>query len=177
MAITLTVEDGSGVADANTYITISGANDYFEQFGETAWIGTDDSGTGAPTDTVKAQALLAAMRYLEYLPWKGVKYAQSQALEWPRSDVVDRDNRDVDEDVVPSVVARAQCELALRCLPTSTMNIQPDLERGGKVSAESVGSIAVSYHSTAPTRTVITVVDDLLTGLLKNNRIVNVIRG
>lgn len=168
MAITLIVEDGSGVTDANTYTTVSGAGVYFEQYGEAGW--------DSLTDTQKQQALLKAMRYLDNLPWKGVKYAQDQAVAWPRSEVYDRDDRLVDDDVVPEVVVAAQCELALRCLPTSGVNLQPDLIRGGKVIAESVGQMARSFSSTAPTRTVITVVDDLLAGLLKSKRIVSVWR-
>jgi hypothetical protein len=177
MAITLIVEDGSVVSDANTFVTISGADAYFEAYGETAWIGTDDSGTGAPTDTVKQQALLKAMKYLNNLPWKGIRYDEDQSLSWPRSNVYDRDGLLVADDTVPNVVVAAQCELALRSLPTSDVELQPDLERGGRVTAESVGQLARSFSSSAPARVVVTVVDDMLAGLLKNKRIVSVMRG
>jgi hypothetical protein len=171
MTITLIVEDGTGVTSANTYTTVSGANIYFTNYGEDAWVGAD-----GPTDEVKKSALLKAMRYLDNLPWKGYKYSQDQSVSWPRSEVYDKDSRLVSDTSVPSVVVSAQCELALRCLPTSTVKIQPDLARGGKIAAESIGNIARSFQTTAPVRTVITVVDDILAGLLKNRRIVSIDR-
>lgn len=167
MAVTLTIEDGSGVTGANSYTTVSGVNTYFENLGESDWTGTD---------TVKANAMLKAMRYLEGLPWKGIKYDQDQALRWPRSDVYDIDRRLVDEDLVPANVIAAQCELALRSLSTSDVELQPDLERGGMVAAESVGSLATSYQTGAPGRTQVTVVEDLLRGYLKSSCVIEINR-
>lgn len=171
MAITITVEDGSRVTGANSYVTVSGCDAYLEKYGEATW------SASTVTTTMKQNALLKAMRYLDHLSWKGTKYTSTQTTSWPRSGVVDGNGYELDEDFVPPEVVAAQCELALRSLPSSSIKLQPDLPRGGRESATSMGSIAISYQSAAPPRAVITVVEDILKGLLKSKHNVNIVRG
>lgn len=171
MAITIIIEDGSGVVSANSYTTVSGCDAYLERYGEASWA------SSSITTTMKQNALLKAMKYLDYLPWKGKRVSSDQALSWPRSGVVNADGYDVDEDVVPQEVIAAQCELALRSLPSSSTALQPDLIRGGLESSNSIGAIVVKYLPSAPARPTITVVDDLLRGLIKSKYNVNIVRG
>lgn len=132
------VEDGSGVTGANSYTTISGVGVYATNYGYTDW--TD------ATTTVKEQSLMRAMRYMEGLSWKGVKYDQEQALEFPRSELYDKDERLVASDVVPTAVVEALCEACVLCLPDSDIVLQPNLTKDDFVNYEQVtGAVTVSY--------------------------------
>lgn len=63
--------------------------------------------------TEVAQLLQDAAVYLDrsYV-WKGQITAETQALSWPRSGVVDHEGRTVASDSVPAVIGSAQIELA-----------------------------------------------------------------
>jgi len=85
MAITLVVEDGTGLAGANTYITLAAADTYYEaHLYTTDWDGA--------TDAQKNIALAMATRVLDQqFYWFGWKATTTQALQWPRADVPDPD--------------------------------------------------------------------------------------
>ncbi len=167
----LIVEDGSIVAGANTYVTVSGADDYFDLYVDSRWTAT------AATDAKKEAAIYKGMRYLEGLNWKGttVSGMETQPLQWPRQDVKDRDDVAVSEDVVPDQVVWALCEAAVRSLHSDNQ-LQPDLYRGGKVSAERVSTISRAYQRNAPSGTTITVIEDILFGLLKSKNFIPIVR-
>ena len=69
-----------GGADANSYLTVSAADDYFN-----ARLNSDDWLNAVPAD--KEKALIQATRILDqYCIWLGIKADTTtpQALEWPR---------------------------------------------------------------------------------------------
>ena len=113
MALTLVKEDGSGIANANSYADVTDADAYHEgHLYATAW-------TGASADT-KAAALVMATRLIDaHFQFGGVKAHATQALQWPREDCPDPDanpadvgQRVVASDVVPKGLAEATCETA-----------------------------------------------------------------
>jgi len=169
--MTIIVEDGTGVAGANSYVTVSGVGVYATDYGYTDW--TD------ATATVQQQSLLRAMRYIEGLAWKGVKYDQTQALEWPRSEVYDKDERLVADDVVPVPVVEALCEACILCLPTSTINLQPNLTKDDFVNYEQVtGAVTVSYSvNEASLTNKSKIIESKLKGLVKSNFQITIKRG
>ena len=100
MAIELIIEDGSGVAGANSYATLEAAEAYLavSPYGA-AWIALEDD--------LKAQTLIAAARRLDAsVKWKGDAIAWDQARAFPRSGLA------IPDDVVPRQVIEAQIELA-----------------------------------------------------------------
>jgi len=110
MAVTLIVETGAGVTGANTYISLAGAETYFEsRLNASVWDGE--------TDDNKNRALVQATRALDANNrWKGTRVDPTvQALEWPR------DNIYIDDDAwpsssIPADVANAAAELSLYLL-------------------------------------------------------------
>lgn len=107
-----TVEDGTGVADANSYAALDFANDYFTERAVAGWTGADD---------VKQAALIRATDYIEGRfgqRFIGDKVDAAQSLSWPRTDA-----GDYGEDEVPIKLQRATCEYALRAL---TAALAPD---------------------------------------------------
>ena len=163
----LIIEDGSQVAGANSYITLSGTDEYFDGYGDTRW-------SVGPTDAHKNAAILKGMRYLDGLDWKGTTVS-GNSLQWPREDMVDRDGRDILTTEIPDVVVRAAYEAAVRSIG-GPANLQPDRERGGKVASEQVGSISRVYKRSAPSETSYTVIMQLLKGLLKSTNTRDIVR-
>lgn len=101
---TLIVEDGTGVANANTYINLA----YLESYAA-------DRGFTIPTvQADKEKFVLRAMDYLEArrMDYQGHKTDEDQTLQWPRTDVM-FDCKALGVDVIPEVLKKAQCQLVV----------------------------------------------------------------
>lgn|SRR5574343_469371 len=106
----LVVEDGSGVAGAESYVAVADADAYFAKRGSPAsWTGLSES--------VKEQYLREGTDYLEMMydgRWKGCKVESDQALSWPRYNVHDSDGIVLDSAIIPQKLKNALCEAALQ---------------------------------------------------------------
>jgi hypothetical protein len=154
----LVVEDGTGLADANSYISVADADTYHSDRGHTDW-------TAAAAEE-KEQALILATQYLDgryRKRWKGYKSTTGQALSWPRLNVRDEDGYSLD-GTIPARLTYATAEAALAQIKGTELS--PELERGGQVRRERVGSLETEYSPGAPARTALTAVSDLLRGLI-----------
>lgn len=112
--MTFTVEDGTGVENANAYVAIADVGTYLADRGR------DASWTG--TDAVKQAAVVKATDYIEKRfgrSFIGTKSTEEQGLSWPRSDAYDRDGYLYTE--LPKVLTQAVCEYAVRCLTSELM--------------------------------------------------------
>lgn len=119
----LVVEDGTGLANADSFISVADADAYHARYGNTGWLSADQ--------VEKEVHLRRGLRYLVTRNegrWEGQKKADAQALPFPRYGVYDADGLWVDENSVPRAIAEAQAELALRSLAGE--DLQPDLEDG-----------------------------------------------
>lgn len=172
--IDIIIEDGSIVEGANSYVTISGVNDYVDSYGyTTTWSGTDID------DTIRKQSLLKAMRYIEGLPFRGKKQTKEQPLEFPRSDIYDDDNYLFDENYIPPKLKSAVCEACILMLPNSDIDLQPIISKDDYTTAEKVSSAVAVYYDTKAGgyRTRSTIIEDLLKDIIKNKTIVEIKRG
>jgi len=113
----LTIEDGSGVAGANSYADVAEARAYASARGLTL---TADN-------TKVEQALVLACDKLETYRYKGTKTDAGQGLLWPRSNVYLEDAEEpLAGDSIPDKIKQAQCQLAIESangtdlLPTGT---------------------------------------------------------
>ncbi len=106
MAVTFTVEDGTGLAGANAYVSESGADDYhLKHLYASSW---DAASSGD-----KQKAIMMATRLVdENMLWDGQAKTTVQALDWPRFDVFDRKGFLLDSDAIPSILADAVSEFA-----------------------------------------------------------------
>jgi hypothetical protein len=67
--------------------------------------------------TDKEKALIQATRLLdELVSWDGDVSSDTQALRWPRQDVVDKDDNEIDEDTIPDFLKNATAEYAKKLL-------------------------------------------------------------
>lgn len=162
----ITVEDGTGLADAETYISTSDADTYHAARGNAAW--------GSLSADSKEAALRRATDYMGQayrLRWAGQRATSTQALDWPRTGAV-VDGYDVPTDAVPVAVARACAVLALTA---STEDLSPDLERA--IKRERVDVIETEYDTASPQAKRYRAVDQLLAPYLAGAGALPVVRG
>lgn len=118
MPVTLTLEDGSGIAEANSYGDVSGADTYWgnmpQRSESVAWL--------AATEDTKKGSLIEATLYTEanyktfYL---GTRKDYDQGLEWPRTFAEGHKFYGVYEDTIPPELKNAIYELAGRAVSSS----------------------------------------------------------
>lgn len=166
----LIVEDGTGLPDAESYISVADADAYFAARSNAAW-----AALAAPA---KEAALRKAADYIGAVygeRWKGVKLGPDQALDWPRALVERKDFRYAGlngftmisgryyypSDYVPIPVARAAAELAVRAAAETLL-----ADQGGQVKSETVGPISVTYADGARQGIRYALVDGLLAPFL-----------
>lgn len=142
----LIVEDGTGIAGAESYVSVAASLVYHSNRGNDVW-------AALATDTIREQCLRKATDYMLQVyrvSWKGYRKLSTQVLDWPRSFVYlepfVHGNSGlpypylVSDIIVPVEVQNACCELALRAI---TSPLAPDLTRAKE--EVKVGPIAVKY--------------------------------
>lgn len=157
------VEDGTGLANAESYCTVAFADEYHDKRANLAWDLVQE----------KEAALRKATDYMIQAyrtAWKGYRVSAEQALDWPRNDVVLSDvyaqsqNALVPNDQVPSQVKMACAELAFKA---ASDELNPDLTQ--QVLSKTVGPISVTYDSNSPQQTRFRAIDMLLRPLMHGN--------
>ncbi len=149
----LVVEDGSGSNPAaNSYVSVADADLYFVDRNSAAW--------AALTTASKTAALLYAASWLDTrYSWPGVISDADQPMAWPRDGATDVDLRPIAVDEIPRVLIDAQCEAALA---SSVEALNEVRARGGKIDSVGVGTISVSFSSSAPPGRTFPYIDGLL---------------
>ncbi len=107
MAVPFIVEDGTGLADATSYLSVAEANVILEANPHVypVWSarGTSD----------RQKLLVWATRVLDAaVRWYGRKTVESSALRWPRTGVVDRDGVALAATVLPPALKLATATFA-----------------------------------------------------------------
>ena len=164
--MTLTVETGAIVTGANSYISRADAIAYAANRGVTL------------ADTTATDAMLIkATDYLETYAarYRGIPVTRDQPLAWPRWDVTDEDGLYVDSATIPTAIANATCEAALRIIAGT--DLDPDRDRGGRIKSESVGSLSVVYADGAPSGTTYPRIDRMVSGLVAGRSSMRIERG
>lgn len=157
----LTVETGTGLEDADSFITLA----FFQEYaGKQGW-----SLTGQD-DTAQEQAIRRGTRHISSaFTFKGYRRFRVQSLAWPRSWVTDDDGYAVDADIVPMQVREATAEAAWRELQAPN-SLAPDVTMTDRIKSERVGPLFTTYADTAMTagasRPDIKIFRDLMRGLL-----------
>jgi hypothetical protein len=133
----LVVEDGTGVADANSYIDLDDLEAYAAERGLTI----------ATTDADNEVFILRAMDYIEARPFQGKKYLADQALQWPR-DLVYIDGYLIGVDVIPANLKKAVSQLVIE--QVSGVSLYPEAKTSttvGNITRETVGPLTTEYSA------------------------------
>jgi len=129
-AVNFIVEDGTGLTDSTSYISVDDADQYALDLGVTWLTGSDQK--------KKKQALNAAAQWIDeyFAPWKGYRSNEDQALRWPREGVVDDDNYDIQSDEIPNKLKDATVEAAIYW--TDNGKLFPAADNGGQLSVSKI---------------------------------------
>jgi hypothetical protein len=124
--MTLVVEDGSGLSNAESYASVAEADARHSALGNTSW--------GDIVDKEVALRLATDYMLSTYrLRWRGFRTTSTQALDWPRSQVEKPDAVGAygpwpsyyDDNEIPNEIKQACIDLALK---TASGDLAPDLE-------------------------------------------------
>jgi hypothetical protein len=156
--VALVVEDGTGKADANAFVSVAVADARHTLLGNTAWTGDD---------ATKEAAIARATAYMEQAyrtRWVGCRAHQDQALSWPRyiNELVS--DQYIASDIVPTEIANACADLALKALAD---DLNPDLTRG--VKRKKIGPLETEYDDYSPQSVRRRAVDMALAPFLKGS--------
>lgn len=152
MPLTLTLEDGSGLPNANAYASVAECDAYHAaHLYATAWI--------AATSDQKAIALVMATRTINNnFNFYGFRLGSEQGLEWPRARVPNR-NVDAtgrvgfgqvgsgawyDEASIPRELREATCEMARELLTAN--RTADDASKGIASLGLGQGAIAITFN-------------------------------
>lgn len=122
----LTIEDGTIVTDADSYVTIADVATHALRYGHT-WAGTD---------TEKEQAILRAMTFIEDSEgvFCGSRVSASQELSWPREYVPDAKGTGyLASDAIPKGIKNAVMEAAILESASAFTLLQSELTVTGKI--------------------------------------------
>lgn len=143
-------------AGTDVYADLAEADAYFSARTVSTWF---DASTAE-----REAGLLRATAYLDgRYRWIGRRATSEQPLGWPRLDATDSEGRS--HTGIPASVKHACAELAWVAL---SYDLAPQVERGGRVVSERVGSVEVTYAEDAPVGRAFPYIDLLLTGLVRS---------
>lgn len=157
------IEDGTGVAGANSYMTTTEATAYHTTFGNTGW----------PSDTqLQETALIYATLALDAnygRNYESFRLPGTQELLWPRYQFYDRDLQFRAQGVIPKELKYALAELALMYFQGTDLYPQDLKESSITEEAVSVGEIKTMTKYATPTKvSPFRKVDMLLRSILKH---------
>ena len=105
--MSLVVEDGTGKADAESYVAVADVEAYAVRWGKSF----------AGLEAEKEAACRLSCRRLDQEfedQFPSLRMTDTQALAWPRGWFYDRHSVYVESGVIPPALKDAQCELAIR---------------------------------------------------------------
>ena len=141
--MSLSIEDGSGKQDADSYISVADANEYINKWHNSAlvWSSTGNTNT--------ERALRVGTRYVDSFEFLGLRAWTSQKLSWPRAGLGPIDGQYFKSSQIPDAIKHAVVEAALKHVDGETLF--PD-HQGQAIAAESrqVGPISTSIQYKTP---------------------------
>ncbi|MFG1317587.1 DnaT-like ssDNA-binding protein [Xanthobacter autotrophicus] len=167
----LIVEDGTGIAGAESYAAVAYADAYWAARPQDALA----AAWAAATEASKEGALRAASAYLDAIygaSYRGIRKGWEQGLEWPRTGGLDAAGSslpvlgpgNVPLPALPPMLKRGAAELAPRALSGP---LALDADRGGRVKREKLeGAVEIEYFDGAPAETSYGVVTGMLGPIL-----------
>ena len=131
--INATVKD----ANANSYVTLTEANTYFETV-------PDSSTWTNKTDDQKNRALISATRWIDSFVYYGDRCDDGQALKFPRNNY-QVDGVELACSTIPINIKYAQYELA-RALANDSEAMTGNVGTDGNIEEVKLGDIQVKYN-------------------------------
>lgn len=171
-----TIDATPGSPTANSFATLAEINAYFE-----ARLPLDPPWD--PTESIAIPRILTAARmlttafsglkrlitpksgesyYLIGMKWDGLPAVSDQSMDWPRTGLLDRLGRELDDATVPAEIKQAQAELAGQ-LSLTDRTLENEIAVQG-ITAIKAGPVSVNFNSDSDafTRTALVLPDHVL---------------
>lgn len=164
--MSLIVETGTASADSEAYASVVYCDTYHANLGNTLW--------ATLLNVEKEQALRRAATFMcqSYrMRWKGYRVNSTQALDWPRYNVVVPDlgmANVIEPTDVPAMVLQANAQLALIA---AAGDLNPSQSQS--VLSKQIGPIKIVYDSASPQGKKYVSVEDILRPLFAVSASVN----
>lgn len=127
-------EDGTGLPNADSYVTIEFADSYFSARGVAGW--------ASLAQTAKEQALIRATDFVDNIyQWLGKKAAPEQALRFPRVNLRDYEGNEIVG--VPTCLKQAVCDAAN--MASSGTELFQTKNENGEVVSETITTLSFTY--------------------------------
>lgn len=156
------IEDGTGLTDSNSYVSVVFADNYFSVRGISKWLELEED--------KKEQLLIRATDYIDStFQWYGKKLNQEQSLRFPRENLFDYEGNEIKN--IPTCLKQAVCEASL--LLADGNELFQTSESNGNVVSETIGQLSFTYSKdNKESITSISLYDSIntkLRGLFKDN--------
>lgn len=159
--MTIVVEDGTGLDDAESYIAVIDADEYHLARGNDDWDEGDES--------EKEAVLRIATAYIDGYyrdKWPGLRTnGRSQALEWPRMNAYDTETNLISSDEIPIEVINATAEAALRELK-SRGSLLPEGVPADRIIEKTIGPLRFKYDDRGSSVPRFSTIDNILSSLI-----------
>ena len=130
----MVVETGEGLTDANSYVGIEFADDYFAYRGISGW--------GSLTQEAKEQYLIRATDFIDSIyQWRGKKATAEQALRFPRVNLTDYEGNEIVG--VPTCLKQAVCDAAN--ISSNGTELFQTKNENGEVVSETITTLSFTY--------------------------------
>lgn len=162
--MSLVPENGTGLTNADSYVSVTEADAYFAASGIGEW--------ALAAEAEREVALRRATAYMDSrYSFRGERLRQMQALAWPRRGYGSAEVPEVGQWPVKPV-ANACCELALVALRNQPFYIPQATASLAEREQVTVGPITVKYAITTATEGAVRFqfIDDMLRHVLRNRR-------
>lgn len=143
MPVTLIVEDGSNVANSNTYLSRAAAN-------TRAIASNDEAVWSALSDDVKDLNLALALIYIERrFRFYGEALFASQSLQWPRTRNYDNKGILIAQGDIPEQLLQAQMLIALLFATDEELKETDVLDSAGDIKSLSANDFRADFSGPA----------------------------
>lgn len=142
--MTLIVEDGTQVANANGYITKAFADAYHTLIGNSDWSGSDADKELAIIQATSSIELLYGSKYLSQ------RLVGNQSLLWPRYSFYDNYLNIITQGTIPTSLQNAVAEAALMALAGTSMFPEVNQNTNIKQLTDVVGPISETVVNFRP---------------------------
>lgn len=137
---------GKGTLNANCYVNLAQAQQYYANTGNTK--------ANAASDKDLTTALIRAAAGMDYWlvgRWHGRRASQTQPLDWPRAEVRDQDGYFWADTLIPPKIQVANMEVA--AIELTTPFIQQKVDKFDNPQSQRAGPVEIAFKATAPSIT------------------------
>lgn len=161
--MTIIVEDGTGLSNAESLVSVTYFKDYHSARG--------NASVAALTTAQSEEALRRASDYFLQTyrgRWQGERTTTTQALDWPRVNVVVDYYKSINDNEIPNDIKNAFSDLAFKAVSGELLS-----DVSSQVIRQKVEGIEVEYQPNTRQTKRYTAIDAMLSQYLKGNGAVN----